>query len=79
LVSKYIFNIYGTDHYKNYYHYGDIKTKKVILLVGGASFIDEMSRNNETNTNVGGVGELLFKSKLLSIVVENQSAIPDRN
>lgn len=75
---KYIFDINGTNDYKNYYHYGDIKTKKVILLVG-ANFIDEMTRYNDTNANVGGVGELLFNSNLITTVVENQSAIPRPN
>ena len=75
---KYIFDINGTNDYKNYYHYGDIKTKKVILLVG-ANFIDEMTRYNDTNANVGGVGELLFNSSLITTVIENQTAIPHAN
>jgi len=75
---KYIFDINGTNDYKNYYHYGDIKTKKIILLMG-PHFIDEMTRYNDTNAHVGGVGELLFNSNLITTVVENQSAIPCAN
>ena len=76
---KYIFDLNGTNDYKNYYHYGDIKTKKVILVVGGSNFIDEMTRFNISNANIGGIGELLFNSKLTRTIVENQTAIPHAN
>jgi len=56
---KYTLDINGIKDYKNYYNYGDIKTNKVILLVG-ANFIDEMTRYNVTNENIDRVGKLPF-------------------
>jgi hypothetical protein len=48
---KYILDKNGTNEYKNYYHYGDIKTTKIILAVGD-DFIDEMTRYNKTRINI---------------------------
>jgi len=75
---KYILEKNGSNEYKNYYHYGDINAREIILLVG-ANFIDEMTRYNDTNANVGGIRVLLFNSNLPTIVVESQSAIPHQD
>jgi len=45
----------------------------------GANFIDEMTTYNVTNAKIGGVGELLFNSNLVTMLVENLSSIPNAN
>jgi hypothetical protein len=75
---KYILDKNGTNEYKNYYHYGDIKTTKIILAVGD-DFIDQMTRYNETSINIDELSVLVYGSNFTSRVEENQSAVPHRN
>jgi hypothetical protein len=78
LVSKYILDKNGINEYKNYYHYRDIKTTKIILAVGD-DFIDEMTRYNKTCINIDELSVLVYGSNFISRVEENQSAVPHRN
>ena len=75
---KYILDNNGTNEYKNYYHYGDIKTTKIILAVGD-DFIDEMTRYNKTSINIDELSVLVYGSNFTSRVEENQSGVPHRN
>jgi hypothetical protein len=56
--SKYILDKNDSNEYKNYYHYGDIKTTEIILAIGD-DFIDEMTRYNKTSINIDELGVLV--------------------
>jgi hypothetical protein len=75
---KYILDKNGSNEYKNYYHYGDIKTTEIILAIAD-DFIDEMTRYNKTSINIDELGVLVYGSNFRSRVEENQSAVPHRN
>ncbi len=77
-LPKYIFNKNQVNDYKNYYTEGSIKTKK-ILFVAGENFINDMTRDNNTEYNIEGLRMLYINSSALASAKEDPVMIPNRD
>jgi ABC-type transport system involved in multi-copper enzyme maturation permease subunit len=75
-VPKYIYDKNGNNYYANYYNQGDVKSQRV-LLIAGENFVEEMTRDNETEENVRSLREILVDTHLLSTTEENLTSSKD--
>lgn len=75
-VPKYIYDKNGNNYYANYYNQGDVKSQRV-LLIAGENFVEEMTRDNETEENVRSLREILVDTNLLSTTEENLTSSKD--